>query len=356
NARSPRLPVAVVKGASGARRGLLGEPHGAQNLLHGRLGHFVLDALGAEQVPGDEVARAVLEREGDRLALAVALALLRGAVGVGGGEAALDARGGGVRLRLDRLHALLVGLRVAAVDPPRHAGLGRLVGRLGAVLTAGARRDKGGVLLAAVLVVVGGAPLGLEVGGGGDRGAVHLAVLVLPLEADAGAGRLDLPVGGHVELRAEARVHDDLPAGNGRLLRLAAARLVLGRRGARFVRGAGGRARRRLAVLAALRGVVLVAAEHQESGHPGGDHDGRRRDDRHQLGPVPVPALRGVGAARHGRRVPLRLLLRVRVRLLVAGLLVGIRLLVPRLLVRVVVLRVLLAPGRLLSWPHGQPP
>src|SRR5690606_6563399 len=190
NARSPRLPGGVMKGASRARRGLLGEPHGAQDLLHGRLGHFVLDALGAEQVPGDEVACAVLEREGDRLALAVALALLRGAVGVGGGESALDAGCDGVRLQLDRLLALLVGLLVTAVDPPRHAGLGRLVGRLGAVLTAGARRDEGGVLLAAVLVVVGGAPLGLEVGGGGDRGAVHLAVLVLPLEADAGAGRL----------------------------------------------------------------------------------------------------------------------------------------------------------------------
>ncbi|MEU6018550.1 hypothetical protein ABZ826_32375 [Streptomyces sp. NPDC047515] len=35
-------------------------------------------------------------------------------------------------------------------------------------------------------------------------------------------------------------------------------------------------------------------------------------------------------------------------------LLIGIRLLVPRLLIWVLVLRVLLAPGRLLSWPHGE--
>ena len=52
------------------------------------------------------------------------------------------------------------------------------------------------------------------------------------------------------------------------------------------------------------------------------------------------------------RRLLGRLL--VGLRLLVARLLVRIRLLVPRLLVRVLVLRVLLAPGRLLSWPHGR--
>ncbi|GAA3501480.1 hypothetical protein GCM10019016_085870 [Streptomyces prasinosporus] len=70
----------------------------------------------------------------------------------------------------------------------------------------------------------------------------------------------------------------------------------------------------------------------------------------------PPPPCGGWGMPTVVGAPPLRLLC-VRVRLLVAGLLVRIRLLVPRLLVRVVrLLRVLLAPGRLLSWPHGQQP
>lgn len=51
----------------------------------------------------------------------------------------------------------------------------------------------------------------------------------------------------------------------------------------------------------------------------------------------------------------LRLLrLLIGIRLVVTRLLVWVGLLVPRLLIGVRVVRVLLAPGRLLSWPHGQ--
>ncbi|GAA3137347.1 hypothetical protein GCM10010521_24410 [Streptomyces rameus] len=127
-----------------------------------------------------------------------------------------------------------------------------------------------------------------------------------------------------------------------------------------------------LSVLAVVRLVVLGAAQHQEAGHGGGDHDGRGRDDRDQLRTAAAP--RGLGDGRGGL-TPLRLLT-VRTRLLlcvravlrllsvpglrillVPGLLVRVRLRVTRLLVRVllrVALRVLRAPWRLLIWPHGQ--
>ena len=105
----------------------------------------------------------------------------------------------------------------------------------------------------------------------------------------------------------------------------------------------------------------LSSAQDEEAGHAGGHDHGRGRDDGDELRPVaaaarrPAARLRAAGMGRPGGAgAPLRLL-RIRVGLLVAGLLIRIRLLVPRLLVRVVlVLRVLLAPGRLLSWPHGQ--
>lgn len=134
---------------------------------------------------------------------------------------------------------------------------------------------------------------------------------------------------------------------------------------------------------------------------PHGDDHGGRGDDRHERRLLLLPAVGTAGHARAGDRVLLghgRLLVRVRLavtrllavsllwvaglrgRLLpVAGLrgllriaglcrrllrvpglgrrlLIRVRLLVPRLLVGVLtlVLRVLLAPGRLLSWPHGQ--
>ncbi|GAB1334385.1 hypothetical protein ACE1SV_09750 [Streptomyces sp. E-15] len=119
-------------------------------------------------------------------------------------------------------------------------------------------------------------------------------------------------------------------------------------------------------VLAAVRLVVLGAAEHQETGHGGGDHDGRRRDDRDQLRPA-AAAPRRFGRGRGGLS-PLRLLpVRARLRvLLVPGLLVRVGLRVTRLLSRLLVrvrllvrillrmlLRVLRAPWRLLIWPHG---
>ncbi|MEU7240373.1 hypothetical protein [Streptomyces sparsogenes] len=44
----------------------------------------------------------------------------------------------------------------------------------------------------------------------------------------------------------------------------------------------------------------------------------------------------------------------VGIRLVISRLLVRVGLVVPRLLIGVRILRVLLAPGRLLSWPHGQ--
>ncbi|MGO4749897.1 hypothetical protein AB4212_14955 [Streptomyces sp. 2MCAF27] len=49
-----------------------------------------------------------------------------------------------------------------------------------------------------------------------------------------------------------------------------------------------------------------------------------------------------------------RLGLLIRIRLVVTRLLIRVGLLIPRLLIGVRILRVLLAPGRLLSWPHGQ--
>src|SRR5690606_32557679 len=134
------------------RRGFLGEAYGAEDLLHGRFRDLLLDALGAVQVPGDEVTGAVLEPEGDRLAVALALALLRRVHRVRRGDVAPEARRGGVGLRLHLLDALLVGLGVPAEDPPRHPGPGRLLRVLGTVLTAGSGGGEGGVLLAAVLV------------------------------------------------------------------------------------------------------------------------------------------------------------------------------------------------------------
>ncbi|GAA2340455.1 hypothetical protein GCM10010246_26830 [Streptomyces cuspidosporus] len=44
----------------------------------------------------------------------------------------------------------------------------------------------------------------------------------------------------------------------------------------------------------------------------------------------------------------------VGIRLVISRLLVRVGLVIPRLLIGVRILRVLLAPGRLLSWPHGQ--
>ncbi|CAM5444120.1 hypothetical protein SANTM175S_10774 [Streptomyces antimycoticus] len=207
----------------------------------------------------------------------------------------------------------------------------------------------------------------------------------MPLGADdrlpAGYDRLD--VGG---VTAGARV-----------VRTAAAR-VLGRLvGGRSGRGDGGRLVLSLGLVTA---VAVVLAQDQRTGDGGARDDRDRRDDGDGRRALLVVARRLRCAGRAGRSAPLlagRLrralrravagLLRLAVtrllaiprllrlaglsRLLLGRLLIGIRLLVsrllirvglvvsrllvPRLLIGVLTLRVvLLAPGRLLSWPHGE--
>ncbi|CAL2063744.1 hypothetical protein GPN2_13025 [Streptomyces murinus] len=361
------------------------QPHRAEDLHDRGLRDLVLDALGAIEVERHVVVRRVLEAEGEGLAVARALALLRAAARPRPGVTALDAgrggEGGGLLVEGD---GLLVRLGVAAVDPPGGGVDGDLVGVLRAAGALAADDRERGVVGAAVLVVVGRAPLGLVLGGARHHDQRLAVGGLLVLEAHLHVGRLGLPVRGHVIGDAPLGVHHDLPARHGRLLALRGPRVV--GRG-----GAGRRPRRRLAALCvlAVRLVVLAVlgtAEDQHTGHTGGDDHGGGRDDRDQLRTVAAAvaaALRGLLDRHRGRLLsPLGLLLPVRAggprvlarprlltgsRLLTGpGVLAPLRvLLVPRLLVRIrlllitrllvrVLLRVLRAPGRLLIWPHGR--
>ncbi len=186
----------------------------AEDLPYGRLGHLVVDAADSDERPGEGLPRRVLDGEGGRLAVVGAAARPVG-TGRGGrrhapGEAGLR----GERLRGPGGDLFLRRLGVAAVDPQAGVLPGRLGGVAGVGLGPGANGGQRGVLLGAVAVVVGPAPVLLEDRRGGEsdeRGLLGVAVL---RDVRHPSGRLDRPVHRYVEGDAALGVDHRLPAGH----------------------------------------------------------------------------------------------------------------------------------------------